>query len=115
MFIQAKNQKTTVRERMRDGSGKVSIRHVVDKENLPENSRLCAVMTLEEGCSIGPHDHTNETEIYYCLEGEGVLDDNGETRPFLPGDVNICGGGSYHAVKNAGEKPLRVLAVIILE
>jgi quercetin dioxygenase-like cupin family protein len=68
---------------------------------------------LEKDCGIGPHEHTGETEIYYVLEGEGVLDDDGQLKPFAKGDSNICGGGATHAVTNTKDEPMRIIAVII--
>lgn len=38
-------------------------------------------MTIEPGCSLGYHEHHNESETYYILRGEGDYNDNGVIRP----------------------------------
>lgn len=113
MVVKSGEMKTQVRERMRDGDGVVQLLHIVAEENLPAKSRLFSRVTLEKGCSIGAHPHQGETEIYYVLQGEGIIDDNGEKRPFQKGDCNICGNGAYHAVANGNDEPLEFIAVII--
>lgn len=113
MFIKSEDLKVQSRPRLRDGYGTVDFLHIVPEEFRPEKCRLFSVMMLEKGCSAGRHDHTGETEIYYVIEGEGIIDDNGAKRPFKKGDVNICGGGDYHSVSNENDETLKIIAVII--
>ncbi len=113
MVIKGAGMRRETREAMRGGPGHVDILHIVDGENLPATSRLFSLVTLEKGCGIGAHPHNGETEVFYVLEGEGVIDDNGEKKPFQKGDCNICGGGATHAVFNEKDEPLRMIAVII--
>jgi quercetin dioxygenase-like cupin family protein len=115
MIIKSEEMKSEVREAMRGGPGAVTLRHLVPKESLPGKCRICALLTLEKGCGIGAHEHAAETEMYYVLQGEGVLDDNGEMKPFRKGDCNVCGGGATHAVVNERDEPLVIVAAIILE
>ena len=91
MVIHGADMQSEIREAMRGGPGHVDIRHIVDADSLPSKSRLFSLVTLEKGCGIGPHAHSAETEIFYVLEGEGVLDDNGVLKPFVQGDCNVCG------------------------
>ncbi len=113
MVIKVADMQSEIREAMRGGPGRVDIRHIVGADNLPAKSRLFSLITLEKNCGIGPHAHSAETEIFYVLEGEGVLDDNGEIKPFVKGDANVCGGGATHAVTNEKDEPLLMIAVII--
>ncbi len=113
MVIKGADMQSELREAMRGGPGRVDILHITGAENLPAKARLFSLITLEKGCGIGPHAHSAETEIFYVLEGEGVLDDNGEVKPFAKGDCNVCGGGATHAVTNEKDEPLRMIAVII--
>lgn len=115
MIIKGADMNSEIRENMRGGSGQVDIMHIVDAENLPAKSRLFSLVTLEKGCGIGAHPHTGETEVYYVLEGEGIIDDNGEKKPFAKGDCNVCGGGATHAVTNEKDEPLKFIAVIITD
>jgi len=115
MVIKREDMKTDVKEQMRGGPGKVSLEFVVPPEALPSKSRFFSVITLEKDCGIGAHEHSGETEIFYVLQGEGVLDDNGELKPFRKGDCNVCGAGAYHAISNEKDEPLVFVAAIILE
>ena len=113
MIIKKEDMKIQSRPRLRDGNGTVDFLHIVPESFRPEKCRLFSMMILEKGCSAGKHEHTNETEIYYVLEGEGIINDNGTIRPFLPGDCNICGSGDFHSVSNENDEPLKMMAVII--
>jgi quercetin dioxygenase-like cupin family protein len=115
MVIRREEMKNETREGMRGGPGAVALNHIVSGDALPAKCRLFSVVTLEKGCGIGKHEHAAETEMYYVLAGEGVLDDNGELKAFRKGDCNVCGGGAYHAVTNEKDEPLVFAAVIVLE
>ena len=115
MLIPHDQMQTQIREGVRGGTGLTGFLHIVSSENLPEKSRLFSVVSLEKGSSIGQHEHAGETEIYYVLEGEGVLDDNGVKKPFFKGDCNVCGDGGYHAIANEKDETLKFLAVIIVD
>ena len=115
MFIKHDEMKMIPRPRLRDGYGTVDFLHIVPEESRPAKCRLFSEMILEKGCSAGRHDHTGETEIYYVLEGEGIINDNGTIRPFKKGDCNVCGGGDFHSVSNENDEPLRMMAIIILD
>ena len=113
MVIKSEDMKTNSRQNVRGGNGTVDFLHIVPEGFLPDKSRLFSVMILEKGCSVGRHDHTAETEVYYVVEGEGVLNDNGTERTFRKGDCNVCGGGAFHSVANEKDEPLKIVAVII--
>ena len=59
-----------IRERMRDGSGRVEITHVFKKEELKGRVRLFARIKLEKNCSIGYHRHENEEEALQVIAYE---------------------------------------------
>ena len=64
-------------------------------------------LTLDPGCSIGYHQHTGDSEMYYIFEGSGSYTDNGETYPVSAGDVVFCRDGESHGIVNDGDAPLR--------
>ena len=115
MVIKSEEMKSEVREAMRGGPGAVALMHIATGEALPKKCRLFTLITLEKGCGIGAHEHAAETEMYYVLQGEGVLNDNGEIKPFRKGECNICGGGASHAITNEKDEPMVIVAAIILE
>ncbi|NSW90316.1 MAG: cupin domain-containing protein [Firmicutes bacterium] len=103
-----------IRNRMRGGNGDVEICHIFKQDELKGKSRLFAKITLEPGCSIGPHEHVNEEEIFYILKGTATVDDNGKISRLNPGDALLTGGGAMHSIANAGNEILELMAVIIL-
>ncbi len=113
MVIKPEQMVTEQRENMRDGQGIVSLLGLVPQEYMPQKCRLFSLITLMKGCSVGVHAHEGETEIYYVLEGQGVLNDNGTITDFNEGESSICASGEHHAVTNIKDAPLKLLAVII--
>jgi quercetin dioxygenase-like cupin family protein len=103
-----------VRERMRDGSGKVEILHIFKKEELKGKARLFARLRLKKGCSIGYHNHEDEEEVFYVICGKGTVTENGKEQAVEAGDAILTGGGSGHSVRNDSDEPLDLVAVILL-
>jgi quercetin dioxygenase-like cupin family protein len=63
------------------------------------------------GKGAPPHTHTREDEAFYVLSGELVVEFEGEPAPQRvgPGGFFFGARGRRHAVRNAGDKPARVL------
>jgi mannose-6-phosphate isomerase-like protein (cupin superfamily) len=110
---QVNTQTTETREHMRGGTGTVTIRHYFTKDELNPRCRLCALLTLPPGASIGLHEHAAEDEIYIVNSGTGIITDTGADRPIGPGDAILTGNGASHAVRNNGSTELVITAVII--
>ncbi|MFA4944767.1 MAG: cupin domain-containing protein [Lentisphaeria bacterium] len=105
--------KTELRERMRGGSGSVTIEHFWEPgTELKAKTRLCARLTLPPGASIGFHEHKAEEEVYVILRGEGAVEENGQALPVKAGDSVLTGNGAGHAIANTGAGPLEILAFI---
>ena len=110
MVNRFEQQREETREKMRDGNGKVVMRYAAEGV---QNCSLCAMITMGPGDSIGKHDHTTNTEIYYILDGEFLADDNGTMVTLHKGDTVVTGNGDFHSIKNATDKPATLLAVIV--
>ena len=103
-----------VKENMRDGEGSINILHLLKKDEIKGNSRLCAKITINPGDSIGLHSHDNEEEIFYVISGKGEVNDDGVIDKLNPGDVLLTGDGAKHSVKNIGDEALEMIAIILL-
>ena len=112
MVIHRNEMKTENREKMRDGEGSVHFTYLVDAEK-EKHTRMLAEVTLNPGCSIGYHEHGNETEYYFILSGTGIVNDGGKEVTVKAGDSVITGNGASHGIKNSGKDPLIFHAVII--
>jgi len=101
------------RVNMRGGDGTVSIFHAAAKATLPAGLRLHAQLFLPPGASIGEHVHENETELFYVLQGQGEMLQDGGWMPLSPGDATATCGGQSHALRNTGEDPFVLMATIV--
>lgn len=105
--------KTEKINRMCDGKGYVVIQHIVDEEKVNPHCGLYAKVILEQGCSVGYHEHHGESETYYILSGEGEYNDNGVIRKVKAGDVTHTPSGYGHELINTGMQNLEFMALIL--
>ncbi|HDP35919.1 MAG TPA: cupin domain-containing protein [Candidatus Hydrogenedentes bacterium] len=101
-----------VRENMRGGEGSVTFRHMFREADFTAPVRLCARLTIPPGAGIGSHQHLAEDEIYIILRGSGILDDGATQTRVTAGDAVLTGNGESHAIRNDGDEPLELAAVI---
>lgn len=90
----------------KDGS---AIRELVHPAFTPGLGVSLAEAVVEAGGRTIPHFHTVFDEIYYCLEGEGVLYVEDEPRAFVPGGYHLMPRGAAHYL--AAATRLRLLCV----
>ena len=102
-------------ENMAGGDGHVIIKHLLGDKELNGKCSLYAQETIEPGCSLGYHEHHQESETYYILSGKGEYNDNGSCRPVKAGDVTFTPDGCGHGLKNTGLDDLVFMALIILD
>ena len=114
MIIRTEEMKRTVRPHMRGGAGEVVVTNLMDAQQMA-HTRLFSTLTLETGCSIGEHDHVNETEYYWILSGSGIVTEADGEKEVGAGDLVVTGGGASHAIRNSGNETLVLLALIILD
>jgi len=103
-----------VRANMRGGDGSVTVQPFFTPDEITAKSRLCAKLTLPPGASIGVHEHLQEDEVYIITRGSGILDDGQTETCVEAGDAVLTGNGESHAIRNDGDVPLEVIAVIML-
>lgn len=63
---------------------------------------------LHPGAAIGYH-LQKEEEIYYIVTGNGEMKMNGDSFPVTAGDAILTHAGSFHGLKQTGEKDLVVI------
>ena len=77
----------------KDGS---LIRELAHPLFVPNLGMSLAEAVVEAGSSTEAHFHTDFDEIYYCLEGTGILHVNEELFSFSPGEYHLMAKGSVH-------------------
>jgi len=105
----------SIREHMRGGAGSVQVKDLLGKDDMVAHCRLFSMLTIEQGCAIGEHDHCNETEYYWILSGEGIVTEADGDKIVRKGDLVITGGGASHAIRNEKPEPLVFMALIVLD
>lgn len=114
MIKTAESMVREIKEQMRGGEGRVVLTHLLQSDELTGKARLVARLTLEQGCSIGVHQHLDEEEIFTVIQGEAVFNDNGVEKILKTGDVALTRGGEIHGIRNDRPETLEFLAVILL-
>lgn len=113
MMIRKDDMKVAKVDSLQGGIGSIKLTHITDAEGLCNKGRLFSLMELDPGCSIGSHTHKKDFEIYYILEGEGEVTDDGVVDKVFPGDALITHEGHEHSLKNIGDSTLKFMALIL--
>ena len=75
----------------KDGS---TIRSILDLSNAPVEQQSLAEATIAMGNATERHYHKVSEEFYFLLEGEGVMELDGETRVMQSGDAVVIPAGA---------------------
>lgn len=79
----------------KDGS---QIRSILDRTNAPVENQSLAEASLPVGAATDRHYHKVSEELYFLLEGEGIMEINGTSRPVAPGDAILIPPGAWHQI-----------------
>ncbi len=113
MYVPSGMHQDQERPNMRGGEGVVVISPIAAEGELPEKCRLFGKITLPAGASIGAHAHQGECEMFYILEGNPIITDDGKEITAHPGDCILTHSGHSHAVRNPGSAPAILIANIV--
>lgn len=97
--------------RCHDGEGEIEASIVFQEGDLKYAISFMHDDIIPPGTSIGEHKHADSEEIYFIIEGHGVLILDGREFPVEAGDVSICHSGHSHGIKNNGNSPLRLIVI----
>lgn len=78
-----------------DGS---TIRSILDATNAPVQNQSLAEASLPAGAATERHHHKLSEEIYFMLDGEGVMEIDGQEREVGPGDAILIPPGAWHQI-----------------
>lgn len=83
-----------------DGS---TIRSILDRTNAPVANQSLAEASLPAGSSTARHYHKLAEEIYFLLEGTGVMEIDGIEREVGPGDAVLIPAGAWHTIRASSD------------
>jgi len=81
-----------------------------DKVNVVCRCSLCHA-TVKPGQTTRPH-RLKTSEVYYILEGQGLMSVDGESQAVRPGQAIYIPPHSTQHIKNTGESDLEFLCVV---
>lgn len=101
-------------KKMFGGDGEVNMHPILTGAGeMNGKGRLFSHVVLEPGCGLGWHIHNGDSETYYILSGHGEYSDNGNIVELYPGDAALVNDGEGHSIRNTGEEPLELIALIL--
>ncbi len=87
------------------------IRPLIDRTTSAITQCSLAEEILPPGCAVTPHRHRQLEEIYYILEGQGVMTVGDEEREVRAGDAIYIPREHRHTLANTGAAAMKVLLV----
>ncbi len=90
----------------KDGS---EIRELLAHRNSCIRNQSLAEARLPPGASTTGHHHIATEEIYYVLEGQGLMQIGPDSQAVAPGDAIAIPPGVFHRMTNTGQSILRFL------
>ena len=93
------------------GEGEAAFTVLFPRGTLPHN---VVKVTLAPGASCGEHEHTEDNERFYVLEGELTMIEDGSEYVMHPGDCEYCPIGHSHGAVNRSDAPASYLAITLI-
>ncbi len=79
----------------KDGS---TIRSILDRTNAPVQHQSLAEARLPAGGTTMRHHHRRAEELYFILEGHGLMEVDGIEQEVGPGDCVLIPPGAWHQI-----------------
>jgi mannose-6-phosphate isomerase-like protein (cupin superfamily) len=106
-----RNTQTFENHGVHGGDGFAVARRLFTRDDFASSMFFFNESSLQPGSSYGDHPHQGDEEIYYILEGRGLMQVDGEEQEVETGDAVLTRSGSHHSLRNIGNSPLRVLVI----
>jgi mannose-6-phosphate isomerase-like protein (cupin superfamily) len=103
------NARDVERETWSDHRGKVGFRTIFGGLDIPGDF-TAGVTDLEVDGWLGHHRH-EPAELYFVLDGEGILTIDGEDHAVCDGTAAYIPGNSEHGIRNTGTSTMRFFYV----
>jgi len=113
MIIRGKDIEAKNVENPRGGRGSLINMGYEVMSQFSGNIKMFSVANLKPDSLIGYHTHEDDMEIYFMLDGSGIVSDNGQEDILYPGDLLITQKGEGHSIENKSGSDITFLAMII--
>ena len=78
MIREEQDSIVTISQKPRGGTGEITGKQLLTEADMQNNLNGLYINYLDVDSEIGYHEHHNEDEVYYILEGTGIANDNGK-------------------------------------
>jgi mannose-6-phosphate isomerase-like protein (cupin superfamily) len=85
------------------------LRPLIDRTTSTITQCSLAEEVLPPGAAVTPHHHNQLEEIYYLVEGRGVMTVGDQQQEVAAGDAIYVPRHCRHTLKNTGDTPIRLL------
>ena len=92
-----------------DGEGLVRSARGLADQDFETNLQFVDYVEMPAGTSIGIHQHGDNEELYFLVEGEGVMTVDGREYLVRTGDLILNERGGTHGLRNESGAPIRLL------
>jgi len=98
-------------EQAHGGQGRVRVSRPLVSSDFVGPWHFVDYAVLPPGTSIGLHRHNQDEELYFILEGEGLMTVNDERCRVTKGDLILNPPGGIHGLVNDSDRDLHLLVI----
>ena len=113
LYKHSADMTTQYNEHMRGGKGTVTVKHLLNPDEMLGKGRLFAELTVPPGASVGLHRHEGDVEAYYILQGKGRYQNDEDFYDLEAGDMTLVDDHHSHGIENTGDIPLKLIGLIL--
>jgi len=92
-----------------NGTGSISFSRSFFKNDFQSNLSFIDYVEVPPGASIGFHRHGNNEEIYFIIEGQGIMTTNDDKYSVSSGDLILNRPGWSHGFENTTLELTKIL------
>jgi len=82
---------------------------IFSADDFEEEGHLLQTVTVPPDTKQRLHFHREQTEVFYVLEGQAVIELAGEEFLARPGDAFVCSPGDKHSLWNRSDEDFRLV------
>jgi mannose-6-phosphate isomerase-like protein (cupin superfamily) len=86
---------------------------LINPEDSSSGRIQSGITIVYPGCRTKGHAHPDREEVYFFLEGSGIMEADGEAWEVSPGDTFYVAPGPFHTTKNPNDFPLKFFWITI--
>jgi mannose-6-phosphate isomerase-like protein (cupin superfamily) len=101
--------KREIQRRCHAGKGSINFREVFRESDFKSSLQYLHETSVMPNSTIGYHKHSGDEEIYFIVEGSGIMTVDGQRRKVSSGDAIITHSGSSHGLSNNSNRELKIL------